>query len=173
MVQIEAKRVNFFVGPAIVTEDNARGAINYLIHRAGHQLDIASKTLNSSVWDESVAKLLQRTLDRKPQLKVRIMTGPELIGNEENRHHPFYETLSRQRERVSFAIHGNLPVEGVRADEQLIRKIGSSNEELITALAYYPIYDGAEVMGKIDAFRRGFERLWDEADKYPNIPYIR
>lgn len=159
-----------FYSPLVYSTEQARGHARFLIGQASQQLDIASTRLNVSVWDQKLADSLQKALDRKPHLRVRILTGSEIVGYNDSTH-PFLSACFNNQDRVSIAtLNATLPlkVEGVCVDRNLLRKISTFGEELTPAHTFYRAADLPHtVVQATDAFTADFENLWRRSDRQP------
>lgn len=160
-------------GKEIVNEEEVRGSARFLVDEAKRQLQIASLELKASVWNEQTAASLQRVLKKHPRLQVQVLTGQQITGDARGKH-PFYLACRQEPERVSLATLSDEEftyLQGVRADGQLFRKTGLSDQELapasIIAFRNYGKGDNYWQADQAWQFKRDFAVLWERAEKWP------
>lgn len=155
----------------VILEEKAKTHVRYLMDQAMADLYISTNRLSARVWDHDLAQGLEVTLKDRPQLKLHLLTGPEVVGFEDGTH-PFYNACRELagQDRVRFAVYdGSLPLEGVLSDHTNVYRVyrGSQAEEgeLVPALWTYRDYDSSlELLEQTGRFLMEFNSLWQRAD---------
>ncbi len=126
---------NLLFSSDIKDEKQVRGHLRFLVaEKARHKLDILSPRLNGSVFNQGMADVLQQALTKRPNLMVRVLTGPEIEGFEGSKH-PFYSSSHLNRNQVKQAIYNEgFPFAGIQADDYLLMQTSFPGGELVPSV---------------------------------------
>lgn len=161
------------------SDEVSKSHLLYVLSKAKEQCDICSGSLHATVWDQQVADAIDKALHRRPNLRIRMLTGPVLDGYQDLTHPVLAKYLSAQgdeklRGRWEIRRLNRYPRkgQGKHADGNLYVELeddrGAYHRSFVT---FYKDYLPNRT--RVDAWLASFDSLYDNPEvQLPGLPLV-